>query len=88
MLDISVLGPVAVRRDRVAVPIPGGKTAELLVRLALDAGRPVSADRLLDELWAGAPQPRDLRLQRVALRRRAVGDPGLIDGAYRLAVHP
>ena len=48
-----MLGPVEVRRDGELVPVPGGKTAELLVRLALEAGVFVRADRLLDELWAG-----------------------------------
>ncbi len=33
---MAVLGPVEVRRDGVRVPIPGGKTTELLVRLALE----------------------------------------------------
>ena len=50
-----MLGPVEVRRDGVPVAVPGGKTAELLVRLALEAGSPVSADRLIDDLWAGQP---------------------------------
>ena len=49
-----MLGPVEVRRDGRLVPVPGGKTSELLVRLALEAGVFVRADRLVDELWAGA----------------------------------
>src|ERR1044072_464105 len=51
VLEVSVLGPVEVRRDGLLVPVPGGKTAELLVRLALDAGVAVRADRLVDDLW-------------------------------------
>ena len=54
MFQISVLGPVEVRRDGRLVPVPGGKTSELLVRLALEAGLFVRADRLVDDLWAGA----------------------------------
>jgi len=50
--QVSLLGPLEVRRDGVPVAIPGGRTAELLVRLALDAGVPVRAERLLDDLWA------------------------------------
>ena len=34
--------------------MPAGKTTEVLVRLALDAGRPVRADRLIEDLWADA----------------------------------
>ena len=39
MISISVLGPVELHRDGVAVPVRPGKTTELLVRLALEAGR-------------------------------------------------
>ena len=48
MFQISVLGPVEVRRDGRLVPVPGGKTSELLVRLALEAGVAVRTDRLVD----------------------------------------
>ena len=54
MLTLAVLGPVDLRRDGVALPVPGGKTAELLVRLALEAGTPVRAERLLEDLWPGS----------------------------------
>ncbi|WP_270889964.1 hypothetical protein [Pedococcus sp. 5OH_020] len=39
MLTLAVLGPVEVRRDGVLARVPGGKTTELLVRLALEAER-------------------------------------------------
>jgi predicted ATPase len=87
--EISVLGRVEVRRDGEPVAVPGGKTAELLVRLALEAGTFVRADRLLDELWAGEPTSRNTLQQKVARLRRAA--PGLIesgDAGYRLAVEP
>jgi predicted ATPase/DNA-binding SARP family transcriptional activator len=88
-LEISVLGPVEVRRDGRPVPVPGGKTAELLVRLALEAGVFVRADRLLDELWAGASTNRNTLQSKVARLRRALGDPAAIEGGeggYRLVV--
>jgi predicted ATPase/DNA-binding SARP family transcriptional activator len=88
VLEISVLGPVEVRRDGELVPVPGGKTAELLVRLALDAGRPVSADQLLDDLWAGAATRRNTLQSKVARLRRALREPAAVDGAYRLDVGP
>ena len=47
MLSIAVLGPVEVRRDGAVLPLPSGKTTEVLVRLAIDAGAPVRADRLI-----------------------------------------
>ena len=49
---MSVLGPIEVRRDDQLLKVPGGKTAELLVRLALEAGLVVRTDRLLDDIWA------------------------------------
>src|SRR3954449_9749459 len=91
MLEFSLLGPVAVRRDGKPVAIPGGKTAELLVRLALAAGTTVRADRLLDDLWAGSPTNRNTLQQKVARLRRSLGDPSLLTGGedgYLLAVEP
>src|SRR3954452_6708902 len=91
MLEFLVLGPVEVRRDGKRVAIPGGKTAELLVHLALAAGGPVRADRLLDDLWAGTPTNRNTLQQKVARLRRGLGDPSLLaggDDGYRLAIEP
>jgi predicted ATPase/DNA-binding SARP family transcriptional activator len=91
VFEISVLGPVEVRRDGELVTVPGGKTSELLVRLALDAGIFVRADRLVDELWAGAATRRNTLQSKVARLRRALRDPLLIvsgDEGYRLALEP
>ena len=93
MLQISLLGPLEVRRDGVLVPVPGGKTSEVLVRLALEAGLLVRTDRLVDDLWAAdAVNTRRNTLQsKIARLRRALGDPPVIasgDGGYKLAVEP
>jgi predicted ATPase/DNA-binding SARP family transcriptional activator len=93
VFQVSVLGPVEVRRDGLVVPVPGGKTSELLVRLALEAGLFVRTDRLVDDLWAAdAVNTRRNTLQsKVARLRRAFGDPLAIaggDGGYKLAVEP
>ena len=90
---MAVLGPLEVTLDGQRVPVPGGKTSELVVRLALEAGAPVSADRLVDDLWsAGGRSTRRNTLQsKVAMLRRAFGDPSVIesrDGGYALAVEP
>ena len=89
VLQISVLGPIEVRRDGDALPVPAGKTSELLVRLALEAGVLVRTDRLVDDLWGGdAVNTRRNTLQsKIAKLRRALGDPPVIasgDGGYRL----
>ncbi|HEY7077907.1 MAG TPA: BTAD domain-containing putative transcriptional regulator, partial [Solirubrobacteraceae bacterium] len=91
MLEISVLGPLEVRRDGELLAVPGGKTAELLVRLALEAGAPVRADRLLDDLWDGAPTNRNTLQQKVARLRRGLGEAAAVaggDDGYRLTVDP
>jgi DNA-binding SARP family transcriptional activator len=56
MLTVGVLGPLEVRRDGRPLSVPSGRTTEVLVRLALDAGQRVSAERLIDDLW-GRPPP-------------------------------
>jgi predicted ATPase/DNA-binding SARP family transcriptional activator len=93
VFQISVLGSVEVRRDGEPVPVPGGKTSELLVRLALEAGTFVRADRLVEDVWAeDAVNTRRNTLQsKIAKLRRAFGDPQVIvsgDGGYALAVEP
>ena len=93
MLTVAVLGPLEVTLDGRRVPVPGGKTSELVVRLALEGGAPVSADRLVDDLWsAGGRSTRRNTLQsKVAMLRRAFGDPSVIesrDGGYALTVEP
>ena len=88
-----MLGSVEVRRDGQLVRVPGGRTSELLVRLALEAGVFVPADRLLDDLWAAdAVNTRRNTLQsKITRLRRALADPAVIvsgDGGYKLAVEP
>jgi predicted ATPase/DNA-binding SARP family transcriptional activator len=81
-MRFGVLGPLAVWTpggDLVAVPEARVRT--LLVRLLIDPGRVVSADRLVDDLWGDAlPANPSGALQTVVSRlRRAIGG--------RLVVH-
>ena len=90
MLTVGVLGTVAARRDGVALPVPAGKTTELLARLALDAGAQVRADVLLDELWPDRAGRNTLQ-SKVSQLRRALGDREAVAGTpdgYRLDVLP
>src|SRR4051812_44280518 len=92
VLTVAVLGRVEVRRDGVCAVVPSGLTTELLVRLALDAGRPVRAERLGEGLWPGTTGIRPNTLQaKVSQLRRALGDPAALIGGpegYTLAVDP
>jgi DNA-binding SARP family transcriptional activator len=55
MLDIRLLGPLEVEGDGGAIAVGGQKQRALLCLLALNAGRVVATDRLLDELWGEQP---------------------------------
>jgi predicted ATPase/DNA-binding SARP family transcriptional activator len=73
--------------------VPAGKTTEVLVRLALDAGVQVRTERLIEDLWSGqaAGVARNTLQSKVSQLRRALGDPGLVKGGstgYTLLVDP
>src|SRR5215472_797895 len=88
----GLLGPVEVRVDGRAVPLPGARQRLLLAMLLVHANQMVPAARVIDELW-GADLPADpraaLRTQ-VSRLRRAMGPGGgdlaTLEGGYRLAV--
>jgi predicted ATPase/DNA-binding SARP family transcriptional activator len=90
---IGILGTLEVR-DEAARPIEvrGRRLRTLLIRLAVDAGRPVSAERLIDDLWAETPPVDGANaLQALVSRLRGVGGRDVIEsgpGGYRLAVDP
>ncbi|WP_329106393.1 BTAD domain-containing putative transcriptional regulator [Streptomyces sp. NBC_01439] len=51
-MRFEVLGPLTVRTDEgIPVPVPEAKVRALLGALLVRYGRPVPADRLIDELW-------------------------------------
>src|SRR4051794_24176632 len=58
----------------------------------MDAGRPVRAERLVEDLWPGTTGIRPNTLQaKVSQLRHALGDPGALTGGpegYTLAVDP
>jgi predicted ATPase/DNA-binding SARP family transcriptional activator len=93
VLSVSVLGPVEVRRAGQLISVPAGKTSELLVRLALDAGSSVRTDRLMEDLWGddSVRTTRNTVQSKIAKLRRALGDPTVVvggDGGYTLIVDP
>src|SRR5437868_266480 len=88
---IGILGPLEVR-DEAARPVEvsGPRLRALLVRLAAEAGRPVSAERLLEDLWDG-DSPGGNALQALVSRLRGAAGRDLVEygpGGYRLAVDP
>lgn len=87
----GVLGPLMVWDDEGApVRVPEAKVRALLADLLVHEGRPVSTDRLVDDLWgeeppgnpANALQAKVSQLRRVLGRNRVVYQPP----GYRLSV--
>ncbi|ASO21153.1 putative ATPase/DNA-binding SARP family transcriptional activator [Actinoalloteichus hoggarensis] len=89
-MRFGVLGPVAVwDADGRAVRVGEAKVRALLANLLVHRGGPVSVDRLIEDLWAGAPpdRPRNALQTKVSVLRRAVGRTGVVleSAGYRLA---
>ncbi|MFE0152954.1 BTAD domain-containing putative transcriptional regulator [Nonomuraea sp. NPDC059007] len=90
MVRFGVLGPLAVwGDDGESLHVAEPKVRALLADLLVHGGRPVSADRLIDDLWGDRPSrnPTGTLQARVSQLRRALGDPGLVvrgPGGYRI----
>jgi DNA-binding SARP family transcriptional activator len=54
-VTFGVLGPLSVRQDGQLLAIGGQKQRLVLAMLILNAGRPVSVDRLIDGVWEDDP---------------------------------
>ncbi|MEV6641934.1 BTAD domain-containing putative transcriptional regulator [Amycolatopsis sp. NPDC051371] len=97
-MQFAILGPVEARRpDGTSVPLGGPQLRGLLALLALDAGRVISAERLIDGLHGdhppdGAAEALQSQVSRLRRRLRDGGAPdGLVEftpAGYRLAVDP
>ncbi|HYN95498.1 MAG TPA: helix-turn-helix domain-containing protein, partial [Pilimelia sp.] len=78
-MRFGILGPTLVRlADGREAPVAGSRLRALLVLLLADAGRVVSADRLIDDLYGAAPPegaPNALQSQVSRLRRALPGVP-------------
>ncbi len=90
---IGILGPLDVRDDAGRpVEVAGRRLRTLLIRLALDPGRAVPAETLIDDLWPEAPPAGAANaLQSLVSRLRAALGPAAVEsgqGGYRLVVRP
>ncbi|GAA3773322.1 BTAD domain-containing putative transcriptional regulator [Micromonospora maritima] len=91
-MRVGILGPLEVRDGERSVVVAGARLRALLIRLALDPGRPVSLSALSEALWGDAP-PADTAnaVQTLVSRlRRAVPGLGVRSGpaGYRLDLDP
>ncbi|MFI6505999.1 BTAD domain-containing putative transcriptional regulator [Streptosporangium sp. NPDC050855] len=88
-MRFGVLGPLAVwTADGTPVTVPGVKVRALLAVLLLHEGRPVPADRLIDDLWGDAPpgNPAGALSAKVSQLRRVLEDAE--PGARETVVSP
>ncbi|HXF36512.1 MAG TPA: BTAD domain-containing putative transcriptional regulator [Actinomycetota bacterium] len=56
-LDVRILGPLAVERDGVALPLGGQKQRALLAALLLREGEVLPTELLIELLWGDSPPP-------------------------------
>jgi DNA-binding SARP family transcriptional activator len=82
-MDYRILGPLLVSREGEPVTLSGRRNAELLILLLLRANEVVASDRLVEDLWAGAPpaNPRKAVQVYVSRLRKALGVDVLETGA-------
>ncbi len=95
MHQFRLLGPLELVVAGKVAPVTRRRERELLALLVLNAGRGVSDQRILDELWPGAPPDRALHaLRTTASRLRGALAPGQADvltraaGGYRIDPAP
>jgi DNA-binding SARP family transcriptional activator len=99
-MEFRILGLMEVLDGRRRVELPTGRGRSLLALLTLQAGQPVAAERLIDEIWGGEPPTTAATVVHgLVSRLRKVLEPGrtsetppqvlqTVGTAYRLAVDP
>ncbi|MFC4013260.1 BTAD domain-containing putative transcriptional regulator [Nonomuraea purpurea] len=73
-MRVAILGPLQVAGGAVG----GARVRALLVRLALDPGRVVTADRLIDDLWPDEPPTHPMAALQSLVSRARREAPGVI----------
>jgi DNA-binding SARP family transcriptional activator len=89
-IEFRILGPLELAVDGHVVPLGSGRQRTLLALLLLSRNEPVSAQRLVDRLWADGPPDSALKaLQNyISQLRKLVGPDALVTtpGGYMLRV--
>ncbi|GLV85188.1 hypothetical protein Slala03_48770 [Streptomyces lavendulae subsp. lavendulae] len=77
MVYIRVLGSCTAERDGEPIPLGGHRQRSVLALLVAARGRVVSVDRMIEELWQGAPPARAISsLQAYVSNLRRLLEPG------------
>jgi predicted ATPase/DNA-binding SARP family transcriptional activator len=91
-MQVRLFGELEAIADGVPMPVRGAKQRALLALLALQRGRPVSADRLIDVLWGDgqAANPANALQAQIGQLRRTFGAAAILtsEAGYALAVGP
>ncbi|MGH2684154.1 MAG: AfsR/SARP family transcriptional regulator, partial [Actinomycetota bacterium] len=79
-MELRILGPLEVVADGRPLPLGGPRQRAVLARLALDAGRVVTAETLAEDVWAGRqPATAAKTLQKyVSELRKALPSPEVV----------
>lgn len=91
-MELCLLGAVLARVDDAVVDLGPARQRCVLAALAVDAGRVVSVDRLIDRVWGEEPPLRARRtvVNYVSRLRRLLGDDAIVrrSGGYALQIPP
>ena len=91
-MEVRLFGELEALDGGVPVPVRGAKQRALLALLALQRGRPVSADRLIDLLWGDgqAANPANALQAQIGQLRRTLGPAAILttEAGYALAAGP
>src|ERR1035441_3797373 len=91
-MQVRLFGELEAVAEGVPVPVRGAKQRALLALLALQRGRPVSADRLIDVLWGDgqAANPANPLQAQIGQLRRTFGAAAILttEAGYALAAGP
>ena len=87
---MRLFGEFEVVRDGEAISVRGAKQRALLALLALNRGSPVSADRLIDQLWGDGQtaKPANALQAQIVQLRRTLGASAIVttEAGYALDV--
>jgi predicted ATPase/DNA-binding SARP family transcriptional activator len=91
-VEVRFFGEFEVLERGVPMPVRGVKQRTVLALLALQRGKPVSADRLIDVLWGDEPvaNPANALQAQVGQLRRTLGGSAIVtsEAGYALDVGP
>ncbi|MGD0747533.1 MAG: BTAD domain-containing putative transcriptional regulator [Acidimicrobiales bacterium] len=89
-MEVKLFGEFEVVREDVAIPVRGAKQRALLALLALNRGNPVSADRLIDQLWGDGQtaNPANALQAQIGQLRRTLGTSAIVtsESGYALDI--